>query len=191
MNIKTNRIYYRLLRLLGLSRISWNLQFKNGLRYKQVTSPDLISLVERLSKGSILEFGCGEGHLPAALQPQYFHRYVGLDISDIAIAKARERTARIGLLNCRFEQADMSKWQGASEPASLIVLEECLYYLSAVQAEIFLKRCFDCLTPDGSILVVIHDNRKHSKTIEVCKEVCKVTEEKLNGSRLYLVCKKK
>ena len=50
---------------------------------------------------SVLELGCGEGHLTRAIFSQA-RSVVGIDISDVAIARAKS----LNLPNARFESAD-------------------------------------------------------------------------------------
>ena len=73
--------------------------------------------------GSILEIGCGEGLLPERLGPQSYSRYLGVDISDEAIAKARprqnERTAFMAEDAMRLHLQDRF---------DVIIFNECLEY---------------------------------------------------------------
>jgi O-methyltransferase involved in polyketide biosynthesis len=80
----------------------------------------------------------------------------------------------------------MATWQGDCHDAALIVLEECLYYLRPAEARRFLVRCFRNLAPDGRILVILHDARKHAAPATLCRRVCRIHDETLIGSRLYL-----
>lgn len=80
----------------------------------------------------------------------------------------------------------MAQWEGTSG-VSLVVAEECLYYLRRSDAEMFLRRCCDSLVPGGSVLVIVHSMHKHASTLDSCRRMCKVKNEFIAGSRVYLV----
>src|ERR1700748_877477 len=78
----------------------------------------------RYTRGkSVLELGCGEGHLTQVI----FHKarsVTAVDISDVAIARAKS----LNLRNARFETADLMETSfGGYEVIAAI---ECIYYLS-------------------------------------------------------------
>ena len=82
---------------------------------------------------SVLELGCGEGHLTQAV----FHRarsVIAVDISDVAIARAK----LLNVSNTRFETANLLDISLGGY--DVIVAIECLYYLSHEEQGIFLKR---------------------------------------------------
>jgi len=82
---------------------------------------------------SVLELGCGEGHLTRVV----FHRarsVLGVDISDVAIARARS----LNLPNARFETADLLHTPLGGY--DVIAAIECIYYLSHQEQVMFLER---------------------------------------------------
>jgi cyclopropane fatty-acyl-phospholipid synthase-like methyltransferase len=181
------RVYWRLLRFVGLKRKAWDSQFKEGVWCRGPRSPRTVALVAELCRGGkLLEFGCGEGDLPHLLPEGTYSDYLGVDVSAVAIRTAAEKCAQCGKLNCQFQVGDMGRWSGLVSPVSLILLEECLYYLSLYQTEQFLSRCCSSLTRDGAILVIVHSATKHTKTLDVCRRVCHVLDEKAIGTRLFL-----
>src|SRR5437879_13369395 len=72
---------------------------------------------------SVLELGCGEGHLTHAIFSKA-RPVVGIDISDVAIARAKS----LNLPTARFERADFL--QASFEGYDVIAAVECLYCLS-------------------------------------------------------------
>jgi hypothetical protein len=80
----------------------------------------------------------------------------------------------------------MTEWRGASD-ISLIIIEECLYYLSHRQQEALLANCLQSITNDGTILVVIHDRHKHRATLDVCRRKCRIKDEITTGRRVFLL----
>jgi trans-aconitate methyltransferase len=191
MSNSIEKAYWRLLRLFRLHKTSWDRQFKAGIWCRGPRCPHTVRKAAELCRvGYLIEFGCGEGTLPLAMPEGSFSFYRGYDISGVAVAAATEKARRAGLQNCAFQQGDMAQWQGDTG-ASLIVLEECLYYLSPSKAEAFLRRCVQSLLPGGHILVVIHDATKHAATIDACQRTCAIQEQTTLGGRLFLVLSNK
>jgi 2-polyprenyl-3-methyl-5-hydroxy-6-metoxy-1,4-benzoquinol methylase len=82
---------------------------------------------------SVLELGCGEGHLTQAVF--YKARSVtGIDISNVALARAK----LLDLPNARFESADLL--QTSFEGYDVIAAIECIYYLSHEEPGAFLEK---------------------------------------------------
>ena len=185
-NTLFQRAYWRLLRLLGFQRLSWDKQFQAGIWSRGPCNQATIERVAELCKGGrFVEFGCGEGPLLLALPANAFSDYIGYDISQVAVDKGAERAREAGLKNFRFQQCDMAKWNGDSS-ISLVLAEECLYYLSKIDVERFLRICCESLVPGGSILIIVHDANKHSQTLSICRQNCKVVDESLVKGRTYL-----
>jgi SAM-dependent methyltransferase len=188
------RLYLRGLRLLGLKQLSWDKQFEDAVSCYGPRSDNTIRLVQALCGGGrMLEFGCGEGELPLALAPGSYSSYRGFDISAVAIQRAQRRVSSLGLgpspspnpSKIEFEACEIENWVGADE-ASLIVVEECIYYLTTTAIEAFLRKCMHCLTRDGTILVIVHSAQKHAKALAVCCSVCRVREQVEIGGRVFL-----
>lgn len=181
------RLWWRALRLVGLAQLSWDRQYLAGVWDRGPRSVHTVELVAALSKGGrIVEFGCGEGLLPHVLPDGCYADYLGLDISAIAIKRARQRAASSGKAALKFERCDMASWEGTCD-LTLIVVEECLYYLDTPRCEAFLSSCSRSLLPEGRILVVVHSASRHSQTLDTCRRCCNVASETTYGSRVYLV----
>lgn len=91
----------------------------------------------------VLEIGCGEGNV-AALIPQHV-RYTGIDVSGVAINRAKERLPRFS-----FVATDFSTW----EPDALwpcILFGNSLQYLGDPDAAV--ARAARWLTRDGCMIV--------------------------------------
>jgi SAM-dependent methyltransferase len=90
-------------------------------------------LTRSIRNKSVLELGCGEGHLTKAI----FHKarsVTAVDISDVAIARAKA----LNLRNARFETADLL--ETSFEGYDVIAAIECIYYLSRQEREAFLEK---------------------------------------------------
>jgi cyclopropane fatty-acyl-phospholipid synthase-like methyltransferase len=183
------RAYWRFLRGVGLGKVAWDDQYKTGiwdyLRGSR-SAPCVQRIIALCNGGKLVEFGAGEwGALPLALPKGSFSSYVGYDISEIAVSRARDNVRAAGLTNCQFEQRDMASWEGTSG-VSLVVAEECLYYLDPKDAETFLRRCCESLSPGGSILVIVHSAVKHLRTLDTCRRVCTVKDEATIDGRTFI-----
>lgn len=130
--------------------------------YIREKSPELIEIVEKRTRGGkLVELGCGEGLLAAVLRPGTYSEYLGVDISEVAIERAKGR----GLSNCTFVVGDLETWEG-QPGSSMITIEECLYYLPHARQERLLKIALQSVAPDGAVLVAIHNKQKHQKLVE-------------------------
>ncbi len=90
-------------------------------------------LTRSIRNKSVLELGCGEGHLTQTI----FHKarsVIAVDISDVAIARAKS----LNLRNARFETADLLETSLAGY--DVIAAIECIYYLSRQEQEAFLEK---------------------------------------------------
>ena len=147
----------------------------------------MIECVEELAEGGrIVELACGEGVLILAINPEVYGSYLGIDISDFALEAAVKKTQELGLFRCRFKQLDIAKWPGDSE-LSLIILEECLYYLNAAQQRQLLSICLNSLSPSGAVVVTLYSRPRHEQTIETCKQFYPATVDVPDGDYVYLV----
>ena len=81
------------------------------------------------SNGSILDLGCGSGSTGNELDPAAYERYVGVDISDVAIAKAQQRTEENRRTDRNSYRA-VRHLQLRAEPAfDVILFRESIYYV--------------------------------------------------------------
>jgi trans-aconitate methyltransferase len=180
------RAWWRILRAIGLQQASWNSQFEQGQWCRGPRSHRTLKLVSTLCDGGkLIEFGCGEGSLPFLLPEGSFSEYWGFDISSIAIARANERNRSENRSDIRFQRGDMARWDG-TDCASLILAEECLYYLTPPKIERFLGRCSLSLAEEGVILVIVHSAIKHAPTLDLCGRCCPVIDSTEMDGRMYL-----
>jgi cyclopropane fatty-acyl-phospholipid synthase-like methyltransferase len=112
--------------------------------------------LKRFIRGkSVLELGCGEGHLTQAIFGKA-RSVVGIDISDVAIARAKS----LNLPNARFESADFL--QASFEGYDVIAALECVHYLSLQEQAALLEKV--AKEHAGKILLLsgpIVDYRRH------------------------------
>jgi ubiquinone/menaquinone biosynthesis C-methylase UbiE len=80
--------------------------------------PLVPGLADRLAAGiDVLDLGCGRARVIRKLASLFPNsRFTGIDLSDEAIAHARERSREEGLTNVTFVQADLRNYDETAEP---------------------------------------------------------------------------
>ena len=98
--------------------------------------------------GSVLDIGCGEGILQRKLAALEYRSYLGIDLSETAIAKAMIRADG----RTRFQRADVESFM-PEQKFDTIIFNEVLYYLSDPGS--IIRRFASCLEPDGFMIASI------------------------------------
>jgi SAM-dependent methyltransferase len=103
--------------------------------------------------GAILDIGCGNGVLAHYLSPAAVARYVGVDISGVAVVAAQQACAGLG---AEFLVADVRSWEPHTTAAVLVFNESLYYLLWPVQV---VRRYAAGLHPGGVIVVSMYHQR--------------------------------
>lgn len=110
-------------------------------------------LVDRLTGGAVVaDVGCGTGHAVVLLAKAFpASTFVGYDIAEDAIERARAEAAAEGVANARFEVLDVTRLP--AEPAFHAILS-----LDAIHDQVdpatVVRRIHDALIPGGTYLMV-------------------------------------
>ena len=104
-----------------------------------------------LSPNSILDVGCGEGLLAKKLKALDYEKYLGIDISSEALAKAVKLR---GDARTRFVVSDARTF-AAQTPFDVIVFNQSLYYMPDPVGMI--GRYAEFLTASGRMIVSMYD----------------------------------
>ncbi len=128
----------------GLHDGEYDRLLKSDQRHHHRLLAALIS--EAAIQPRVLDIGCGEGVFFDSLRPFAPAAYLGVDVSDLAIAKAKARIADHG---ARFTTGDGARYEAGSERFDAIVFPECIEYLGDPIALIDHYARF--LAPDGVI----------------------------------------
>ena len=115
----------------------------------------LAAMAEALGAGAlgpVLEVGCAEGHFTEKLVGRS-SRVLALDISTVALGRARRRAAA-----AVFLEADLMAWEpGSAAPFDAIILGDVLYYLDrpgvAAEFAALFPRIASWLKPGGRLLL--------------------------------------
>lgn len=126
--------------------------------------------------GSILDVGCGEAVLLEELLPYGASRYVGLDVSEVAI----ERCAARNFENASFVAAAAESYE-PEERFDVIVFNECLYYFND---PVGVVESYRRALNDGGLLVVSQfKSRRASAIARGLKEKLPLIDETLVTNR--------
>lgn len=124
---------------------------------------------------SVLDIGCGTGVLYNYLKAHVdFHKnaisYFGIDISDSAIAQAKENHGDDLFATCDFEK------QGVAGQYSCIIFNETLYYFNDVMA--ILSRCVkENMLHNGKLIISMVEYERHYTIWEMIETKYKVLDE--------------
>ncbi|MET0389309.1 MAG: class I SAM-dependent methyltransferase [Polyangiales bacterium] len=125
--------------------------------------------------GAVLDLGCGEGILQQRLGTNGYSRYMGVDVSEVAIARARERTDASTMFVC----ADVERFEPGRK-FDVIVFNEVLYYFSDPLA--VLRRFESLLEPDGIFIVSMFSDSETSKNWSVLERAYEFIDETTTGN---------
>jgi SAM-dependent methyltransferase len=104
---------------------------------------------------AVLDLGCGSArHFAVVLQGRRVGRYVGYDLSEAALSRAKTNLA---VLNCRVELHEedlLEGLNGGSEAFDLIFSGFSLHHLTATETRSFFRSAYRRLNPSGILLMI-------------------------------------
>ncbi|MGA3316333.1 MAG: class I SAM-dependent methyltransferase [Candidatus Korobacteraceae bacterium] len=140
----------------SIKKFLWNVEFSGGRWDCLDTTPGdcVYRYVEKYAaKGSILDLGCGSGSTANELAATTYRQYTGVDISDVAIAKAISRTQETG----REQKADFFQFDFSSflpnEQYDVILFRDSIYYVPTAKIGAMLERYSRYLNEGGVFIV--------------------------------------
>jgi SAM-dependent methyltransferase len=104
---------------------------------------------------TVLDIGCGSGRLAQMLTPLGPTRYVGLDLSRVALQRAQA----LGLGGCEFFRGDFETWFPA-ERFDVVIFNESLGYARDPAATV--RRFSGCLNPLGGLVISYYRSGNHA-----------------------------
>ncbi len=107
-------------------------------------------LEKHANNGNILDLGCGPGNTANELAANVYHSYIGVDISEAALAKAVKRTQENGRSGKNsFAHSDFLEYEPTQE-FDIILFRESMYHI-----------------PYGQVLPILRKFSKHLKSTGV------------------------
>ena len=186
----------------GFKRALWNKEYateKWAFAYNTVGDPVYSYLEKYAAGGSILDIGCGSGNTVTELNPAAFEKYVGVDISEVALAKASERCRESGRENKTiFACSDFFSYMPNGR-FDVVLFRESMYHVPIPKINSILEKYSSCLKKEG-VFIVRLGNRENGKlkhrptkmlqTIEAASEIIEKYDDERTGVNV-LVCRSK
>lgn len=161
----------------------WDSEYRSGhwtyIREdaKNKSRDPIYGFLERYgAAGTILDLGCG-GSMTALEMKPGFREYVGVDISEEAVVKARASLNGQGELSDRFRfyAGDIISFI-PGEKFSVILFRESLYYIPFHRIRSMLLRYSNFLASDGVYLIRLCDRRRYRNIITLLERNFTVRE---------------
>lgn len=165
----------------NMKRDLWNIEFSEG-RWNclDVTQGDCVyeHIEKYANNGSILDLGCGSGNTANELDETKYRQYMGIDISDVAIDKAKRRSEGSGRTEKnRFLQSDISSYMPAQQ-YDVILFRDSIYYLPRHKIKRILDRYGKYLKGRGVFIVrIFNTSGKYRTIIDTIESSFKIVEK--------------
>lgn len=141
-----------------LKRYFWDREFA-GTKWEFINHTEGDCVYENLEKyannGSLLDLGCGPGNTANELSADAYQKYIGVDISEEALAKARRRTAETGRGSKNvFVRHDFINYT-PTEEFDVILFRESIYHVPIGKIKETLDHYTKYLKPSGVLMIRI------------------------------------
>jgi 2-polyprenyl-6-hydroxyphenyl methylase/3-demethylubiquinone-9 3-methyltransferase len=137
-------------------RFLWNVEFSRGRWSCLESSPgDVVyPYIEKYAnQGSILDLGCGSGSTGNELDPSAYRDYTGVDISDVAIEKAKTGAELNGRADKNeYRQSDLLRYLPTRQ-FDVILFRDSIYYVAPTKIKGMLERYSKYLKQNGVFIV--------------------------------------
>jgi len=140
------------------------------------------------SQGTILDLGCGPGSTGSEINTATYSAYTGVDISEVAIAKAKTRTEKDRRTNKNeYIQSEIVTYV-PTHAYDVILFGDSLYYFPHRKTAEILDRYSKYLKLGGVFIVRIYDPRgKHRAIVRTIEDNFDVVEKHLYRQSQILV----
>jgi trans-aconitate methyltransferase len=133
----------------------WDREFASG-HWDHIDRPPTFQHpeIERYARGgAILDIGCGPGSTGNELTPGSYASYLGVDISEVCVRLAQQRTIEAGRTATNtYCQGDALSFV-PPHPMDVIVFAEAIYYMPLAAVTPMLIRYGQHLTPGGHLII--------------------------------------
>ena len=159
----------------------WDQEFSTGhWNFIDNTAGDCVYpfLEKYVAGGSLLDLGCGPGNTANELAENSYRTYVGVDISEAALVKARKRTDACGRsAKNTFEQGDFLTYVPPQE-FDVILFRESVYHIPLGKMKTIMDRFSEYLADDGVFVVRLRvDTDKNGKSKSRPKATVELLEQ--------------
>jgi len=164
-----------------IKRKLWDAEFSRGRWNCLESMPDdcVYAHVERhANHGSILDLGCGPGTTGAELAADSYTRYTGVDISAVAVEKARQKAeAHHRADTNRYFQGDIFSYV-PNRTHDVILFGDSLYYVPQRLILSMLNRYSQYLKATGVFVARIY-GRRYQRIVDVIEDNFEVVEKRV------------
>ncbi len=140
----------------NIKRRFWDKEYseeKWSFAYNTVGDCVYDHLERHTRNGDILDIGCGSGNTATEMAESCYRSYLGVDISEAALAKARRRSQECGRGDKnRFECGDFLTYVPAGQ-YDVILFRESMYHVPLGKVKSTLDR-YSAYLKDGGVFVV-------------------------------------
>jgi SAM-dependent methyltransferase len=140
----------------NIKKLLWDKEFSGGKwNFIDNTLGDCVypHLATHLHNGSILDLGCGPGNTANELPGSAYQIYIGVDISEAALDKARKRTEQNGRAGKNLFVKDDFLSYIPTQRFDVILFRESMYHVPVGKVKTILDRYAKYLK-DGGVFVV-------------------------------------
>lgn len=166
-----------------IKRKLWDAEFSRGRWNCLDSMPDdcVYAHVERhANHGSILDLGCGPGTTGTELAADSYARYTGVDISAVAVEKARQKAQEHHRANKNsYIQGDIFSYV-PNQQHDVILFGDSLYYIRQRLILSMLKRYSQYLKVTGVFVARIY-GRRYQKILDIIEHHFEVVEKRVYG----------
>jgi SAM-dependent methyltransferase len=139
-----------------IKRVLWDKEYSGGKwNFIDNTVGDCVYpyLEKYVANGSILDLGCGPGNTATELAATAYRSYVGVDISEAALDKARKRTEETGRRDKNsFAQGDFLSYL-PSQQFDVILFRESMYHVPLGKVKVILD-WYTKYLKDGGVFII-------------------------------------
>lgn len=147
----------------GLKRIYWNKEYSgHKWDFADHTESDCVysHLEKHAAIGSILDLGCGSGNTANELAANAYEKYLGVDISEVCLNKARRRSQENGrAAKNQFVFGEILQFS-TPQKFDVILFRESLYHVPMGKIVSTLNRYSKNLRDNGVFIVRIYTSDK-------------------------------
>jgi SAM-dependent methyltransferase len=140
----------------NIKRHFWDKEYseeKWAFAYNTVGDCVYDHLERHAANGDILDIGCGSGNTATELAATAYRTYLGVDISEAALAKARKRSEECGRQDKnRFACADFLTYVPTGQ-FDVILFRESMYHVPLGKVKSTLER-YSVYLKDGGVFIV-------------------------------------
>jgi len=167
-----------------VKRRLWDSEFLQG-RWNCLddTAGDCVYLfVEKYARqGRILDLGCGSGSTGNELDATTYHSYIGVDVSEVALEKARRRTEENRRQDKnQYFQSDILSYL-PTHKFNVILYRDSIYYIPRGRITGMLKRYAEYLEEGGVFLARIVSGGTSKAVVETIESRFDVVEKYISG----------